>query len=98
MERTAVGSGGLLILQRVIAGAEEQRNAPHARQSDYGIDDAGDHGGGPAAYPRNEIELEQTDAAPVQGADDGDNQRDAIQDHHVRNLSFPKGYGGYRLD
>ena len=53
---------------------------------------------GPAAYPRNEIELEQTDAAPVERADDGNNQRDAIQDHHVRNLSFPKGYGGYRLD
>jgi hypothetical protein len=42
--------------------------------------------------------LEQTDAAPVERADDGNDQRDAVHDHHVRNLSFPKGYGGYRLD
>ncbi len=87
------GHGDLRILQRVIAGAEEQGDAPHARQSDHGIDDTGDHGGGSAAHPRNEIKLEQTDAAPVQGADDGNDQRNAIQDHHVRNLSFPKGTG-----
>ena len=83
----------LQILRGVIAGAEEERDAPHARQGDHGIDDTGDHGGGPAAHPGDEIEPEQTDAAPVECADDGNDQRNAIHDHHVRNLSFPKGTG-----
>ena len=84
----------LHILQRVIAGAEEERDAPCTRQSDHGIDDTGGHGRGPAAHPRNQIELEQTDATPVERADDGNDQRNAIHDHHMRNLSFPKGTVG----
>ena len=79
----------LRILQRVvIAGAEEEGDAPDTGQSDHGIDDARRHGGGSAADPGDQIELEQTDATPVQRADDGNNERDAIQNHHKRTYPF----------
>ena len=72
---------------------EQQRNAPHSGKAHQGIDNAADHAAGAAAGKGHQIKPEQTDAAPVQGADDGNDQRNAIQDHHVRNLSFPKGTG-----
>ena len=87
----------LRILQRVVlAGAEQQRDAPDTGQSDHGLDDPRRYGGSAAADPGNQIELEQTYATPVQRADDGNDQRDAIQYHHERTYPF-RGRRKHRL-
>ena len=60
------------------ARTEEQRDAPDARQTHRGIDDTREQGRRSTADPCNDIELEQTDAAPVERADDTDDQRNTI--------------------
>ena len=72
----------------VIPRTEQKGNAPDTRQGNDGVDDAGGHGGGAAADPSNQIELEQTNATPVESADDGNNERDTIQNHHNRTYPF----------
>lgn len=80
-------AAGALCLLRVavdlVAAAEEQGNAPDRGQTHERVDHAGDHGGLPAADPRHEIEPEQTDAAPVEPADDRKDQRDAVDHLHM---------------
>ena len=65
-----------------LASAKQQRNAPNAGKSYQSIDDAGEKRGLSAADPGNEVKLKQSDAAPVESAYDGQNQRNAIQNHH----------------
>ena len=60
---------------------EQQRDAPQSRQAHHGVDDPGEHGQGAAAEKGHGIEAEQPDAAPVQRADDHQDQRDLVNDH-----------------
>ena len=73
-----------LILDSVkgFASAKQQRNAPNACKSYNSVDDAGEERGLSTADPGNEVKLKQSDAAPVESAYDGQNQRNAIQNHH----------------
>ena len=72
------------------ARAEDERDTPDAGERDHGINDAAEQGGRAAEEVRDEVELEQTDAAPVQRADDNKYQSDAIYDHHNFEISFRK--------
>ena len=60
------------------AGAEEERDAPDAGERNDGINDAAEDRGLAAAQPCHKVKLEQADAAPVQRADDGEDQRNTI--------------------
>lgn len=75
----------------VFLGTEEQRNAPDARQGDHRVDNAGENGTLAAADPCNDVERKQSDAAPVQGTDNGENQGDFVDDHVLLPLSFFTG-------
>ena len=61
---------------------KQQGNAPDARQRHDGIDDTADKTVLPAADPRHEVKLEQTDAAPVERTDDGQDQCNSIHADH----------------
>ena len=68
------------------AFAEQQADAPEAGEADEGVEDAGDNGGLAAENPGDEVEFENADQAPIQGADDGKDQCDGI--HSLCNLQF----------
>ena len=72
---------------------EQKRDAPDTRQRHDGVHNPCPHRRGAAAYPCHDVEAEQPDAAPVQRANDGNNQRDTIHDHG-NNQSFPVRHGG----
>ena len=63
----------LLVLDSVkgFASAKQQRDAPNACKTYNGVDDAGKEGGLTTADPGDDVKLEKSDAAPVEGADDG---------------------------
>ena len=65
--------------------AEEQRDAPKRRETDERVYHAAHGRRLPAADPCNYIEPEQTDAAPVDAADYGQNKCDAV-DYHLQTL------------
>src|SRR5699024_2943472 len=67
--------------------AEEQRDAPQAGNADDGVDHAADHRGLPAAEVGHQVELKQADQQPVDGAEDGDDERSTIQ--HDVSTPFP---------
>jgi len=71
------------------SGAEQKRNAPHGRQSDDGVNDAGNDGVRAAADPRNDIKLKDSDRAPVDSADNQQRENEFIQ--HCNQASFPAG-------
>ena len=73
-----------LVLDSVkgLASAKQQRDAPNTGKSYNGVDDAAEQRGLSAADPCNDVKLKQSDAAPVERANDGQNQRNAIQNHH----------------
>ena len=73
-----------LVLDSVkgFACAKQQRDAPNTGKSYNGVDDAAEQRGLSAADPCNEVKLKQSDTAPVERAYDGQNQRNAIQNHH----------------
>ena len=62
-----------LVLDSVkgFASAKQQRDAPNACKTYNGVDDAGEQGGLSAADPGNNVKLKQSDAAPVEGTNDG---------------------------
>ena len=68
-------------LLKALAGAEDQRDTPNACQGNDGVDDTAEQRGLSAADPSYNVKLEQTDATPVQSAQDGKNQRNAIHNH-----------------
>ena len=79
----------LSILQGIIVPRAEQKgDAPDTRKGNHRIDDAGHHSRSATADPSNEVELKQTHTPPVEGADDGNNERDAIHNHHKRTYPF----------
>jgi len=65
----------------VLTGTEEQRNAPNAGKSDNGIDNSADQSVLSSTDPSDNVKLEQTDATPVQRADNGQGQRDSVHNH-----------------
>ena len=71
----------ILQLLKALAGAEDQRDTPNACQCNDGIDDTAEQRGLSAADPSHNVKLEQTDTTPVQSAQDGKNQRNAIHNH-----------------
>ena len=72
----------VLDLVKGLASAKQQRDAPNAGKSYKSVDDAGKQRGLSATDPRNDVKLKQSDAAPVESTNDGQNQRNAIQYHH----------------
>ena len=62
----------------VLSLPEKERDAPHARQGDDGIDDAADQRILTTADPGDDIKLEEAYAAPVESADNGENERNTI--------------------
>ena len=58
--------------------AEQERNAPERRQAHEREDHAAESAVLSAEQSGDEIELEQADAAPVQPADNGENQGNLI--------------------
>lgn len=61
---------------------EKQRNAPEPCQRYHNVDDSGKNGTLTAAYPGYKVKGKQADGTPVESADDGDQQRNFIHDHH----------------
>ena len=63
-------SVGRLSCRLVLAITEQQRDAPDARRADQRVNDAADERALTAEKIRDQIELEKTDQAPVDCADD----------------------------
>ena len=59
----------IVVFSNLVPFTEEQRNAPNAGQGYEGEDNAADGRALPAKQPAHNVELEQTDASPVEGAD-----------------------------
>jgi len=72
----------------LISLAEEKRDAPNARQGDDGVNDTADEGALPTTDPSDDIKLEKADAAPVERADNGKDQRNTIQNHDCDHIPF----------
>ena len=72
-----------MLLDSLVLGAEDQRDAPDTRQGNHGEDDAREQRFRAAADPSHRIKTEKPYRAPVQRADDDEDQRDPIQDHHA---------------
>ena len=72
----------VLDLVKGLASAKQQRDAPNACKAYNSVDDAAEQRGLSATDPGNDVELEESDAAPVERAYNGQNQRNAIQYHH----------------
>lgn len=69
-----------------VSFSEEKGNAPDSRKCDDRIDDAAEKRVLSAEDPGDKIELEKADAAPVQCADDRQNERKSVE--HNLNPSF----------
>ena len=85
MKRDRLG-GGLFYLRGVIF-PEQQSDAPQAGNTDERIDDAADQGHLTAAEKRDAVKAEESYAAPVQSAYDGQYQSDAVYDLHIETSS-----------
>ena len=75
-----------LLFNEVIV-PEQEGNAPYGGDADECVDDAAQNGALPAEKPCDEIKLENADEAPVDAADDDENNADLIEDIHG-NTSF----------
>jgi hypothetical protein len=53
--------------------AKQKGNTPQACQTNDGVDDSAEQSILTTKNPGNQVELEDTDASPVQTADDGNN-------------------------
>ena len=72
-----------------VSFSEEKGNAPDSRKCDDRVNDAAEQGVLSAEDPGDEVKLEKTDAAPVQSADDRQNERKSVE--HNENPSFHIG-------
>ncbi len=82
------------------AASEKKGNAPKSCEGNQGVDDSGDDGLLAAADPCYEVELEKSDAAPVECADDNEYEGESVKYHsyilseilsnHCPILSFPE--------
>jgi hypothetical protein len=73
--------------------SEQQRDAPDGAKPHKGVDYAADRGGLSAEQPCDHIKAEQTYAAPVEAADNGEYQRDFIH-ILIAPFLFPHSYDG----
>ena len=80
--RSGTSRAGLFVTFNGRALAEQQRDAPQAGDADDGVDDAGKRRGLSAADVRHQDELEQADQQPVDAAQYGENQGNAVQQSH----------------
>lgn len=82
------GGGGM-----VVAKAEEQGDAPETGQTHKCVDNAGEDGKLAAEEEGHGVKSEQADAAPVERANDGNQDCNFIK--HTRNLHSARrlGYG-----
>ena len=71
-------SGRFLVL---VAFAEEERYAPESCKSNDGVDDARTERVVSAEDPGNGIELEKSHSAPVERANDRQNESNTVNDH-----------------
>ena len=71
--------------------AEEQGNAPDRGQAHQGIDHAADGAAGAAEQEGDQVKAEDADAAPIQAADNGQNQSNLIHDHGKNLLILVSG-------
>ena len=69
----------VVALENFFPFPEEQGNAPDTGQGDNGVDYTADRGALSAKSPSHYVELEQADAAPVDGADDHKDQGQSVQ-------------------
>ena len=60
---------------------KQQGNAPDRGQAHQGIDHAADGAAGATEQEGDQVKAEDADAAPIQAADNGQNQSDLIHDH-----------------
>ena len=78
----------ILDLLKSFASAKQQRNAPNTCKTYNSVDNAGEQRGLSAADPSNNVKLKQSDAAPVERADNGKDQRNTIQNHDCDHIPF----------
>ena len=96
---TIVEAGKTLLAKGVDALAivcsfpEDQGNAPQGGQAHQGVDHPAGHAGLPAEEGGHDVEAEQADAAPVEPADDGQDQGQFIKEHRIRSL-LQNGFPG----
>ena len=64
-----------------LSGAEQKRNTPYTRQSNYRVDYTAYQSVLPTCDPSDDVKLEKTDATPIQRADYGEDERDSIHNH-----------------
>ena len=88
--------GSVLDPFKALSCTEDKRNAPDTGKADDRVDDAGEQRRLSAADPSHNIELEQSDATPVEGADDREYQRNAIHNHNRNCNSFFEFFSGRR--
>ena len=75
-----------------ILRAEEQGDAPKTRQTHQTVNDAGEQGQLAAEEEGHGVEPEEADAAPVQRADDHQDQRKFVDDAlHIAGKSASSG-------
>ena len=77
-----------------LVGAEQQCDAPQARQTYQGVDDAGQQRGLAPKAESHRVKAKQADAAPVQRADDGQDQCDLVDHHEINLQSCPRAECG----
>lgn len=70
------------------AVAEEKGDAPQAGGANQGVDDAAEHGCLAAKDRGDQIELEDADQPPVDGADDDQKQCNFVQNQEKHLLAF----------
>ena len=76
-----------VVVGTAVSVLEQQGYAPERGKTYESVDHAADGRGLSAEYPRNKVKSEQSDASPVNTADDGQYKRDAIYNHGARLLS-----------
>lgn len=70
----------------LLISAEEERDAPHGRNSHKNVNSSCDKAAGAAEEPGDEVEFKDTDQTPVYSAHDEQNKSDLVP-HRVSYLS-----------
>ena len=92
-------SSAVAVLVR-LRRTEQERDAPDSGEGDERVDYTRYHRALTAAYPRDDVEAEQTDASPVERADNGEHKGDLIHNHIIfspRNNCAKRRFGGALL-
>ena len=76
--RQPVAAAFCLFAVHTLTFAEQQSDAPQTGKTYQCVDDAADHTALTAKQPRHQIKLKNAHEAPVQAADDGQDQSQTI--------------------